>query len=88
MIRFAIAQLNSHIANLEQNLIKATNSCIEANDNNADIIIFPELFLTGYTPQDLLLEYEFIQSCQEQLFKFKQQTKHLDLYIIIGHISN
>ncbi|MFM2343586.1 MAG: hypothetical protein RLZZ210_194 [Pseudomonadota bacterium] len=88
MIRFAIAQLNSHIANLEQNLIKATNSCIEAKHNNADIIIFPELFLTGYTPQDLLLECEFIKSCQEQLFKFKQQTKHLDLYIIIGHISN
>ena len=86
MLRFALAQLNSHTANLDKNLNNAIHACIEAKNNHADIIIFPELFLCGYMPQDLLLEPNFIHSCQQQLEKFKQQTKHLDLHIIIGHI--
>ncbi len=85
-IRFALAQLNSHIGNLNKNLDLAVQACIDASKNNANIIIFPELFLTGYIPQDLLLEPYFLQRCKQQLDVFIQKSKSLNLTIIIGSV--
>jgi NAD+ synthase (glutamine-hydrolysing) len=85
-IRFALAQLNAHVGNLNKNLNLAIQACTEACSHQANIIVFPELFLVGYIPQDLLLEPHFVQKCHSQLQDFIQKTKHLDITIIVGSI--
>ncbi len=86
MLRFALAQLNPIVGALNHNLKLALQACEEALENNANVIIFPELFLLGYYPQDLLLQQDFIYNSEKILQQLCFLTKNLELYIIIGNI--
>lgn len=66
-IRIALAQINSHVGALEKNVEKIKKFIIEAKKNQVDIIAFPELAITGYPPEDLLLKPGFIKATQEAL---------------------
>jgi len=54
-MKLAIAQLNPHVGAIEKNTIKALENIAAAKAAGADIIVFSELFITGYPPEDLLL---------------------------------
>ncbi len=54
--RIALAQLAPHLGELEENLARHTQAIAEARDGGADLIVFPELGLTGYQLQDLAAE--------------------------------
>jgi NAD+ synthase (glutamine-hydrolysing) len=89
MLKFALAQCNAHNGNLQHNLELAINACIEASNNKAHVIIFPELFLTGYTPQDLLYHECFIAESKKTLELLVKASLNYswNLHIIIGHIN-
>jgi len=55
VIRVAIAQINCTVGDLEGNAEKIFNAAREAASRRADILVTPELALTGYPPEDLLL---------------------------------
>jgi len=86
MLRFALAQLNPIVGNLEYNLNLAIDACQQAITNSSNIIIFPELFLTGYMPEDLLLEQYFLDKVQQTLDNFIRASKNFNLHIIIGSV--
>jgi len=72
-LRIAIAQINLLVGDIEGNAKSILKWIRQARDEaQADVIIFPELSLTGYPPEDLLLRagmYERISSALEKLSK-------------------
>ncbi|MCX5679674.1 MAG: NAD+ synthase [Candidatus Omnitrophica bacterium] len=59
-IRLAIAQINCTVGDLEGNVLKITDHLRKAEVLGVDIVSFPELAITGYPPEDLLLKSSFI----------------------------
>lgn len=63
-MRIALAQLNYHIGNFEENLTSIAFAIKKAQQVNSDLIIFSELSVCGYPPLDLLDSKEFIEKSQ------------------------
>ena len=82
-MKIHMAQLNSIVGDLNHNKDLITNEAIKAEKNNADILVTPELSLTGYPPQDLLLDEEFIYSCEKIIQDIASNFPKLK--IIIGY---
>jgi NAD+ synthase (glutamine-hydrolysing) len=66
-LRLALAQLNPRVGDLEGNAAKITEYVERARDEGAELVVFPELVLTGYPPEDLLLKEHFLRATQEAL---------------------
>ena len=60
LLRVALAQMNSTVGDLAGNSKKISDYIKKAVRQKADIVAFPELALTGYPPEDLLLKPQFI----------------------------
>jgi len=54
-VRLALAQINPVVGDLEGNRELILERLSEARSNSADLVVFPELVVTGYPPEDLLL---------------------------------
>ncbi len=59
-LRAALAQINTTVGDLEGNATKVIDYCERAREMGADLVAFPELTITGYPPEDLLLRQRFI----------------------------
>ena len=59
-MRLALAQINPTIGDLEGNAALIARFTQQARDQRADVVVFPELALTGYPPRDLLLQEGFV----------------------------
>ncbi|KLO21937.1 NAD synthetase [Marinitoga sp. 1197] len=86
-LRIGIAQLNSHVGNLNENLNKAKKAFKLAEENEADLLIFPELFLTGYPPEDLVLKTGFLNDSRNFLKQYIDYTYGSDVISIIGNLD-
>jgi NAD+ synthase (glutamine-hydrolysing) len=60
-IRIALAQINMTVGDLTGNERKIRDSIQKAREFQVDLIAFPELAITGYPPEDLLLRPQFVQ---------------------------
>ncbi len=60
-IRLALAQINPTVGDLSGNAKKIMEWIEKAKQYSADIVVFPELSITGYPPEDLLLKPRFIE---------------------------
>lgn len=63
-LKIALAQLNFSVADLSGNVGKILAAVEQAKQQQADVLVFPELCVTGYPPEDLLLRPDFIQQTQ------------------------
>ncbi|MFZ5800014.1 MAG: NAD+ synthase [Candidatus Omnitrophota bacterium] len=72
-LRVAIAQINCKVGDLKANSGKIIDYCRMASDKNADIVVFPELAVTGYPPEDLLFKPSFIKDNHYFLNRIKQE---------------
>ncbi len=63
-MRIALAQLNYHIGNFSDNVRKMKESIIRARNENADLVVFAELAVSGYPPRDFLEFDDFISRCR------------------------
>jgi len=59
-LRIALAQMNSTVGDLKGNSRKIVSFIGKAKKKQADVVVFPELAITGYPPEDLLLKPRFI----------------------------
>lgn len=66
-MKIAISQLNYHIGNFEDNERKIIDSIRKAKEEQADLVVFAELAITGYPPRDFLEFDDFINKCQESV---------------------
>lgn len=81
MIKIALAQINSTVGDLSRNSEKIIETVKKAKKNKANFIVFPELALTGYPPEDLLLKNYFIKQNYKFLNKIKKETAGITLLI-------
>ena len=73
-LRVALAQINVVVGDLQGNVAKIVNAIREAEEMGADIVAVPELAVTGYPPEDLLLKPEFIEANRRALDEVAAQT--------------
>jgi len=79
-----MAQINPTVGAMAANTAKIID-IIKKNQIDHDVIIFPELALTGYPPEDLLFRKKFFHQVDEALNLIKTST--MDCHVIIGHPS-
>jgi NAD+ synthase (glutamine-hydrolysing) len=85
-IRIALAQINPTVGDLEGNTKKIIHYIQKAENAGADIVLFPELAITGYPPEDLLLKPKFITdnlSCLDEISKHCQ-----NIIAVVGFVDN
>ncbi len=69
-MKVALAQINTVVGDVWGNVEKATDALRRATDEGADLVAFPELTMTGYPPEDLLLRPSFIRDNLDALEEF------------------
>ncbi len=66
-MKIALAQLNYHIGNFNENISKIVDKIKQAQGSQADLIVFAELAISGYPPRDFLEFDDFIKKCESGL---------------------
>jgi NAD+ synthase (glutamine-hydrolysing) len=66
-MRLALVQMNTTVGDLEGNRSRILERLAEAKAHGADLVLFPELAVTGYPPEDLLLRPGFIRAAADSL---------------------
>jgi NAD+ synthase (glutamine-hydrolysing) len=86
-MKITIAQLDPTVSDLAGNIKLMQKTLLIAHKNKADLIIFPELFIAGYPPRDLLDLPPFIRATQKATNEvLKISTKFKNLGILFGNI--
>lgn len=84
-MRIALAQINPTVGDLEGNVSKIIDYLQRAKRVDADLIAFPELAVTGYPPEDLLLKSQFIDDNLQALKRIQESVS--DITAIIGFVD-
>jgi len=83
LITLALAQHDFLVGHIRGNLRKAIDIVHRAREAGADLVLFPELALTGYPPEDLLLRPGFLEACDDAVEALAQQVEGID--VVFGH---
>jgi len=87
-VRVGIAQLNVLVGDLAGNARLVFEAAHKAYQLGARVLLTPELVLTGYPPEDLLLRPAFIEQCERTLQKLCTELATLKgLHVVVGHVS-
>jgi NAD+ synthase (glutamine-hydrolysing) len=74
MVRIALGQIGTTVGDLEGNVELMTAWTSRATEAGADVVVFPELAITGYPPEDLVLRPAFVDDNLEALERLAKQT--------------
>src|SRR5438309_305148 len=85
-IRVALAQINPTVGDLSGNTELVIGYIGRAQAAGADLVAFPELALTGYPPEDLLLKPHFVRDNLSALDRIVAATKNL--IVIVGFVDS
>lgn len=85
MLRIGMAQINCTVGDLAGNTEKVLEYTAKAKDMSVDILSFPEMAITGYPPEDLLLKRDFIDENLKYLDIIKNKTE--DICIVVGFVN-
>ncbi len=83
MPRIALAQINARVGDIEGNLNKILSYLGSAKDSGVDILCFPELSVTGYPPEDLLLKPDFINDSIDAVQQVRKASENIT--VILGY---
>jgi NAD+ synthase len=83
-LAIAIAQLNPIVGDIAGNAEKARRARAEAAREGADLVAFPELFLSGYPPEDLVLKPALQASCRAHIEELARETADGGPAVLIG----
>ena len=84
IIRIAVAQLNPIVGDIAGNLAKAREARADAARQGADLILYTELFLAGYPPEDLVLKPAFLAACERAALELAADTADGGPGLIVG----
>lgn len=87
-LRIALAQLNPKVGDLPGNLVLARKALADAVAAKADILMFSELFLTGYFPDDLLFKPQFVADAMASAQALIADTTGTDVVLVLPTIWN
>ena len=83
-MKLFLAQINNTVGDIEGNLKRAIDILDQAEGLNSDLVVFSELFLSGYPPEDLVLKKSFVEECRNALDALINHSKAKKLGFIIG----
>jgi NAD+ synthase (glutamine-hydrolysing) len=86
-MRLALAQTNSVVGDLEGNAARVAESTAAARDAGADLVLFPELMVTGYPPEDLLLRPGFIRAARQTVEELARATHGITVLVGAPHFD-
>ena len=84
-LRLCLSQLNFTVGDFDGNVAKILDAVKKAQDKKADIVVFPELAITGYPPEDLLLKPQFIEKNIEALNRVVAEVG--DIVAVVGFVG-
>ena len=85
-MRIALAQFNATVGDLAGNAQRIVDCARQAHAGGAALLVTPELALTGYPPEDLLLRPAFMQACARELSLLAVSLAVFDgLSVVVGH---
>ncbi|MCZ6525689.1 MAG: NAD+ synthase [Gammaproteobacteria bacterium] len=87
-MHIAIAQINLHVGNIEGNKLIILDSIKRARELHAQLIIFPELAITGYPPEDLLYRASLYNQIEQALNDIVNESRDIDIVISYPSIDN
>ena len=83
-LRIAVAQLNPTVGDISGNLQLARAARADARRHGADLVLFPELFIAGYPPEDLVLKPAFVDACERAMRDLASETDDGGPGVVIG----
>jgi NAD+ synthase (glutamine-hydrolysing) len=86
-VRLALAQINPVVGDLAGNRELILERLSEARSNSADLVVFPELAVTGYPPEDLLLRPGFIRAAEESVEQMALETRGTTVLVGAPHFD-
>jgi NAD+ synthase (glutamine-hydrolysing) len=86
-MRLALAQINTTVGDLDGNRERILSRLGEAKEAGADIALFPELAVTGYPPEDLLLRPSFIRAAEASLAQIARETRGIVAFVGVPHLD-
>ena len=82
-LRLALAQFDFPVGAVAANAARVGDLLAQARDGGADLVVYPELTLSGYPPEDLLLRPSFLAACDSELSALAAATN--GVAALVGH---
>jgi NAD+ synthase (glutamine-hydrolysing) len=86
-LRVGLAQVNAVVGDLDGNTKLVIDAIVRAADAQCDLIAFPELVLTGYPPEDLLLRPDFVRGAADALRAVAAATAGTPCVAVVGCVD-
>jgi NAD+ synthase (glutamine-hydrolysing) len=86
-MRLALAQINTTVGDLDGNRERILERLDEAKEAGADVVLFPELAVTGYPPEDLLLRPSFVQAAEGSLAQIAREARGIVAFVGTPHLD-
>ena len=82
MLKIKIIQENPIVGDISGNIKKIQEEVDKASSNDIDLLVFSEMFVSGYPPEDLVIRADFISKIDESIKKLAKNTK--DIALLFG----
>jgi NAD+ synthase (glutamine-hydrolysing) len=86
-MRIALAQIDTTVGDLDGNREQILSWLADAKAAGADIVLFPELAITGYPPEDLLLRPSFIHAAERSLAQVAREARGIVVFVGTPHLD-
>jgi NAD+ synthase (glutamine-hydrolysing) len=86
-MRLALAQIDTTVGDLDGNRELILSRMADAKDMGADIVLFPELAITGYPPEDLLLRPSFVHAAERSLAQVAKEARGIVAFVGVPHLD-
>ena len=86
-MRIALAQINSVVGDIDGNAASVVDWLGRAREANADLVLFPELVVTGYPPEDLLLRPGFVHAARRAVDEIARATHGITVLVGAPHLE-
>src|SRR5436305_10683343 len=86
-MRIAIAQINNTVGDLRVNHANILDFAHRGEQAGADLVIFPELALTGYPPRDLVEKHSFLDRTAQALDSIVRESAGMKTALVVGYVA-
>jgi NAD+ synthase (glutamine-hydrolysing) len=86
-MRLALAQINSVVGDIDGNAASVAEWLGRARESNADLVLFPELVVTGYPPEDLLLRPGFVRAARRAVDEIARAAHGITVLVGAPHLD-
>jgi NAD+ synthase/NAD+ synthase (glutamine-hydrolysing) len=86
-MRIALGQINTTVGDLKGNVDRMVQATRKAAAARANLVVFPELSITGYPPRDLVEKPTFVERSERQLERLAAETSGLNIAVVCGYVG-